>query len=63
MRNYASQGELLDALRQVDVTQLVLRLNENALERIRIGDLSVSELMVSAEWMGMEKPEDIFRGM
>ncbi|MGI5222988.1 hypothetical protein [Nocardia sp. CA-290969] len=63
MREYASPDELLGELQQVDVTPLVLRLNEGALERLGSGDLTISEMMVAAEWLGMEKPEDIFRGM
>lgn len=63
MREYASPDELLGALRQVDVTPLVPRLNDGALDRIESGDLAISEMMVAAEWLGMERPEEIFRGM
>lgn len=52
---------LYDTLRVVDVSTLLPLLAPGARQRIDDGDLCVSELLVSAQWLGMTEPEEIFR--
>lgn len=63
MREFANPDELLGTLRQVDVTPLLPKLGADAQARIDSGSLTVAEILVAAEWLGMERPEDVFRGM
>lgn len=62
LRGISTPEELFATLRARDVSGLTSRLNSGGLHRIATGKLTVSEMLVSAEWLGMPEPEEIFRG-
>lgn len=58
----ATPRQLCAALQNRSVAMLLPQLGPDAERRISTGDLTVSEIVVAAQWLGISPPFEVFRG-